>query len=439
MSKLERYPKYKDSGVAWLGEIPEKWEVKKIKAVLKERKESNKPIKTTNILSLCMYRGVIPYSEKGNAGNKAKNDLTAYKLAYPGDIVLNSMNVIAGSVGLSKYFGAVSPVYYMLNPRSSLDKVEFFNDIFQSEGFQKSLAGLGNGILIKKSESTGKLNTIRMRIPMDKLNSVLIPYPTPKEQTKIANYLDQKTDQIDKAISLKEQMIERLKERRQILINDAVTKGLDKTVKMKDSGVEWIGEVPEEWEITKLGLCLMPVSIKNRADLPLLSVVREKGVVLRDVENKEANHNFIPDDLSNYKVVEKGQFAMNKMKAWQGSYGVSQYTGIVSPAYYVFKLRNIEPDFFHIAIRSKSTYVPFFIQASDGVRIGQWDLSKTRMKEIPFYVPPKNEQKEIVEYINESNFKIDEAIDLQQQQIEKLKEYKATIIDSVVTGKVRVS
>jgi type I restriction enzyme S subunit len=89
-------------------------------------------------------------------------------------------------------------------------------------------------------------------------------------------------------------------------------------------------------------------------------------------------------------MVEKGQFAMNKMKAWQGSYGVSNYTGIVSPAYYVFKLKKVEPSFFHIAIRSKSTYVPFFIQASDGVRIGQWDLSKPRMKEIPFYIPPKD-------------------------------------------------
>ena len=140
------------------------------------------------------------------------------------------------------------------------------------------------------------------------------------------------------------------------------------------------------WEISKLGTSLKPISIKNRADLPLLSVTREQSVILRDVEDKDSNHNFIPDDLSGYKMVEKGQFAMNKMKAWQGSYGISDYTGIVSPAYYIFELNGIEPSFFHKAIRSK-VYVPFFTKASDGVRIGQWDLSKSRMKEVPFFIP----------------------------------------------------
>ncbi len=208
---------------------------------------------------------------------------------------------------------------------------------------------------------------------------------------------------------------------------------LEKYPKYKDSGVEWIGEVPEEWKITKLGLCLTPVSIKNKSDLPLLSVVREKGIILRDIENQESNHNFIPDDLSNYKMVEKGQFTMNKMKAWQGSYGVSSYTGIVSPAYYVFKLQHVKPDFFHLAIRSKSTYVPFFVQASDGVRIGQWDLSKTRMKEIPFYLPSEEEQDKIVKYIRENTKKIDKAITLKVQLIEKLNERRQVLINDAVT------
>ncbi len=106
---MPRYEEYKDSGVEWIGEIPSHWEVKSVKALLAERKEKNDPIKTTNILSLCMYRGVIPYAEKGASGNKAKDDLSAYRLAYPGDIVLNSMNVVAGSVGLSKYFWRSKP------------------------------------------------------------------------------------------------------------------------------------------------------------------------------------------------------------------------------------------------------------------------------------------------------------------------------------------
>ena len=101
----------------------------------------------------------------------------------------------------------------------------------------------------------------------------------------------------------------------------------------KPSNVEWLGEIPEHWELKRLGSILKPVSIKNKADLDLLSITREGGVIKRDIEDSDSNHNFIPDDLSGYKILLKGQFGMNKMKAWQGSYGVSKFDGIVSPAY----------------------------------------------------------------------------------------------------------
>ena len=167
----------------------------------------------------------------------------------------------------------------------------------------------------------------------------------------------------------------------------------------KPSNVDWLGDVPAHWEVRRLRNILTGTNERNRSDLPLLSVVRERGVILRDVTNMEENHNFIPDDLSNYKVVRGGQFAMNKMKAWQGSYGVSQHDGIVSPAYLVFQLHGVSGDYFHTAIRSKA-YVPFLAQASDGVRIGQWDLSQARMREIPFPLPPLPEQRAIVRYLD---------------------------------------
>lgn len=126
----------------------------------------------------------------------------------------------------------------------------------------------------------------------------------------------------------------------------------------KSSGVEWLGEVPGHWEVWKLRSILTETTERNRPDWPLLSVVREQGVILRDVTNKDENHNYVPDDLTNYKVVHRGQFAMNKMKAWQGSYGVSMHDGIVSPAYYVFDIRGVTGGYFHLAIRSK-VYVPF--------------------------------------------------------------------------------
>jgi type I restriction enzyme S subunit len=200
----------------------------------------------------------------------------------------------------------------------------------------------------------------------------------------------------------------------------------------KDSGVPWLGEVPEHWEARKLRSILRAVSQRERPDLPLLSIVREKGVILRDVESKEENHNYIPDDLRNYKVVQKGQFAMNKMKAWQGSYGVSKYDGIVSPAYFIFNIAGVSGDYLHRAIRSQ-VYVPFFAQSSDGVRIGQWDLSQDRMKEIPFFVPPLEEQSKIATFLDYADRRIRRYIRSKQKLIKLLEEQKQVVINQAVT------
>ncbi|HID01494.1 MAG TPA: restriction endonuclease subunit S [Piscirickettsiaceae bacterium] len=201
----------------------------------------------------------------------------------------------------------------------------------------------------------------------------------------------------------------------------------------KDSGHEWIGGVPQEWEVSKLGGCLSAVSIKGYPKLPLLSITREQGVIQRDVDDQDSNHNFIPDDLSGYKLLKEGQFGMNKMKAWQGSYGVSKFTGIVSPAYFIFDFtKPIWPSFFNWAIRS-SLYVSYFGSASDGVRVGQWDLSKDRMKVIPFLLPPEDEQRLIAKFLDKKNTQIDEAIAIKEQQIALLKERKQIIIQKAVT------
>jgi type I restriction enzyme S subunit len=216
------------SGISWLGDIPRHWEVLPLGRVLTERKESNYPVKTKNILSLSLHDGVVPYAERTRpGGNKAKEDLTAYKLAYPGDIVVNSMNVVVGSVGLSRYFGAVSPVYYMLRPRQTTDHVEYFDSVFRDVSFQRSLFGLGNGIMVIQSKSTGKLNTIRMRIPMRKLNRVEIPYPPPSEQKVIIAGLATEIAPVNTAIARTEREIALMQEYRTRLTADVVTGKLD--------------------------------------------------------------------------------------------------------------------------------------------------------------------------------------------------------------------
>ncbi|KGI77346.1 restriction endonuclease subunit S [Oleiagrimonas soli] len=201
----------------------------------------------------------------------------------------------------------------------------------------------------------------------------------------------------------------------------------------KPSGFDWIGDVPVHWDVEKIGSMLTAVSEKNHPDLPLLSITREQGVIERDVDDQESNHNFIPDDLSGYKLLRKGQFGMNKMKAWQGSYGVSAHTGIVSPAYFIFDfVREVDPHFFNIAIRSK-LYVSYFGSASDGVRVGQWDLNPARMRQIPILLPQLPEQRAIASFLDDKCAKIDEAVRIKEEQIKLLRERRQILIQQAVT------
>lgn len=202
----------------------------------------------------------------------------------------------------------------------------------------------------------------------------------------------------------------------------------------KDSGVQWIGEMPSHWESKQLRSFLTLFTDKGHGDAQLLSVTREQGVVERDKEDKEENHNFVPEDLSGYKYLEKGDFAINKMKAWQGSYAVSDYNGIVSPAYFTCKLRGVNRTFFSRAIRSMA-YVPFFTQYSKGIRVGQWDLNPNALKTIPFFLPPLAEQEKIVSYLEDKTSKIDAYVAEKEIEILLLQELKQkTIADAVTKG-----
>lgn len=417
---MRRYESYKDSGVEWLGEVPSHWELGRISTYFTERrtKVSDKDYPALSVTKL----GVFPQWE-----NVAKtNDGDNRKLAKKGDFVINSRSDRKGSSGIAKQDGSVSLINIVLQPKK-INSV-YSEYLFKSYSFIEEFYRVGHGIV-------ADLWTTRFE---DIKNSLII-FPPLSEQQKIAQFLDDKTAKIDQAVDLAEKQIALLKEHKQILIQNAVTRGLNPDVPLKDSGVEWIGQVPEHWDVSSLGKMLLPVSEKNKPNLPLLSITRELGVIERDIEDQESNHNFIPDDLSNYKVLKKGQFGMNKMKAWQGSYGVSRFTGIVSPAYYIFDfIKSVNPRFFHWAIRSK-IYISFFGSASDGVRIGQWDLSKSRMKSIPFIIPSYTEQVQIADYLDQQAVKIDQAIALKTAHIEKLKEYKSVLINDVVTGKVRVS
>jgi len=281
---------------------------------------------------------------------------------------------------------------------------------------------------------------LRNTIPKDSFFSFKTLVPPQTEQTKIANYLDKKTAQIDNAISLKEQMIERLKERRQILINDAVTKGLDKTVKMKDSGVEWLGEVPAHWEVKAIKYLLKERNERSETGEETLFMMSQiYGLVVRANYHDKA---VVAQSSVGNKKVYKNDLVFNKLKAHLGVFSKSNIedVGIVSPDYAVyFSIGNIADVKYLELLFKNPIYISHFIRKATGIVEGLIRLYTDDLFSLKVPVPPEIEQKEILEYVDKSSIKIDKAISLQQQQIDKLKEYKASLIDSIVTGKVRVA
>jgi type I restriction enzyme S subunit len=200
----------------------------------------------------------------------------------------------------------------------------------------------------------------------------------------------------------------------------------------KQSGSKWLGDVPATWEVRKLRTLISKCTDRNQPELPLLSVAREKGVFVRSLTDADENHNVIPDDLSNYKVALAGNLVINKMKAWQGSMGIAPCDGIVSPAYFVFDFRIANRAFGQNLLRSKP-YVAHFGEASDGVRVGQWDLSIPGMREIPVLLPPPDEQASIVRFLDWTNGRLERAIRAKRKVIVLLNEQKQAIIYRAVT------
>ncbi len=416
---MKRYCKMAAVPTEWLYVLPAHWGCKKIGSLFSERKTkvSDKEYAPLSVAKI----GVVPQLEtavKTDAGDNRK-------LVCTGDFVINSRSDRKGSCGVADRDGSVSLINIVLTPRNEWNS-RYVHYLMRSQPFSEEYYRYGRGIV-------SDLWTTRF----SEMKNILLPVPYRFEQDQIVRFLDWKVSAINRLVNVKRKEIRALDAMKRSVESDAITHGLDATVPMKYSGVKWLGDIPAHWSIIELRQILHPVSVKNHPELPLLSVVREQGVILRDTEDKETNHNFIPDDLSNYKVVKSGQFAMNKMKAWQGSYGISDYTGIVSPAYFIFDVTFPNLEYFHYAIRSK-VYVNFFAQASDGIRVGQWDLQMDKMKEIPFIVPPADEQISIVEHIKVAIPQYEAAIEKLSKEIEVLEECKTHLISDVVTGKIDV-
>lgn len=416
------YPTYKDSGIEWLGQIPTHWELTRISSVLTEVKDLNTSLRFSHP-SQFKFGDIIL---KPDVNIEDVSSLSKCIIFRKDDILINGLNLnydfVTQRIARANYTGIITSAYIAVKVRNNLSS-KYVTYLFKALDSRKVFNGLGTGI--------------RLTLTYKELKKYYILLPPQEEQRQIVAYLDYKSNKIDERICQREKELQTLSELKQAEIATVVTRGLDPNVPMKESGIEWIGQIPAHWEVTQLRKYLRLFSDKGHPDMDLLSVTREQGVIVRDITSKEENHNFIPDDLSGYKLIQKGQFAINKMKAWQGSYGVSKYKGIVSPAYYTCELNNIDTEYFDVAIRSQA-YIGFFTKYSKGIRSGQWDLSPDALKSIPFVEPPIVEQRAIVSYITEISEKIDSYITKLKEEINYLQEYKQRLISDVVTGKVDV-
>ena len=205
---------------------------------------------------------------------------------------------------------------------------------------------------------------------------------------------------------------------------------------MKDSGIEWVGAIPNHWRVSKIKQIVRWKSVKGQPDLPVLSLYRDYGVIPKD--SRDDNHNVTSLDTSGYKVVEHGDLVINKMKAWQGSLAVSEYNGIVSPAYHICKItsENICKKYLHYLLRDAS-YLPEYMRLSTGLRVGQWDLSFDDFKNIPFLVPPLAEQERIAAFLDAECAEIDAVLEKTRASIEEYKKLKQAVITRAVTKGIR--
>lgn len=435
MGKLEKYTSYKDSDVEWLGEIPEHWETQKMKYLgkmfagltdkngndfSKEFSEDKKPfIPFTNVCNnvkidnnQMQYVKVKPYERQNKV---QKNDIIFLMSSETlDDIGKCSIHLDEEQFYLNSFCKGFRPKKSSINP-------EFLNYLLQSKTYRNYFALVGRGFT-------------RINIKQEYINDLFTVLPKDNEQTKIASFLDEKTSQIDNAISQKEKLIELLKEQKQITIIETVRKGLNKNVEFKDSGIKWIGKIPKNWNITiaKHVLRKLERPRKQNGDTVICSN-HGYSKLLGDIKQ-----GLVSLTQHDYQGVNEGDLLVHGMDAWHGAISISKHTGDCTSVVHVCDSKH------------NKIYIAYFLKMlaimnvykviSNGVRQNTSDFrSWQKFGDIQLLLPPKEEQNQIAEYIENQTTKIDKAIELQQNYIAKLKEYKASLIDSVVTGKVRVA
>ena len=417
------YYTYKDSGIAWIGEIPSEWEVKRLGNFYNPRNEKVSD-KDFAPLSVTM-KGIVPQLETAAKTDDGDNR----KLVREGDFVINSRSDRRGSCGISEFDGSVSLINIVLCPKGKMD-AGFFNWLFHTSMFADEYYKWGHGIV-------DDLWTTRW----SEMKNIYVVNPSLQEQHSIASFLDSRCAEIDALISLQEEMISELQAYKQSVITEAVTKGLNPNVKMKDSGVEWIGEIPEGWGVDKIfrvfkniGSGTTPKATEDNnfeGEINWIQSGDINGGIMNSCKNKISQ-----DILYKYSALKvyKAPFIIVAMYgASVGNISVSMIDGCVNQACCVMSDSIHYFDYLFYTIKSAKDYLIY--RAEGG---GQPNISQDKLKNLWLPVPPLTEQQSIANYLDEKTSQIDSLITLKQEKIQELKDYKKSIIYEYVTGKKRV-
>lgn len=429
VTTMTTYAKYKKSRESWLGEIPEHWVEKKFKHIFSEKK------KTTNADLPCgsISFGKVVYKDDEKIPESTKR---SYQVLSNGDFLINPLNLnydlISLRIALSDKDVVVSSGYIILNNNLKLNK-----------NYYKWLLHIFDVVYMKTLGSG-----VRQTLSFTHIANCELVFPPLDEQNKMAEFLENKTTKIDQAISIKQQQIELLKERRQILIHKAVTRGLDDNVKLKDSGVDWIGEIPEQWEVKRLKeICKAFGRIGFRGYTTSDLVNEGEGAITISPSN--IKEEFMIFEKCSYLSWNKynespeiqifeNDILMVKTGSTYGKIGIVKnlpQKATINPQLLVLKDIKINADYFYSILKTHIVQTQIETEV-----IGSTipTISETKIMNIKVAIPKSDEIEKIVEKTNEINLKFDSAITLKEQEIEKLKEYKMSLIDGVVTGKVKV-
>ena len=429
--------KMKNSGIEWIGEIPEDWSVIRLKhsAWLKGRigwqglrSDEFKEEGPYLITGTDFDNGIVNWNTCVHITESRFREAPEIHI-HEDDLLITKDGTI-GKTAIAKNcpekVSLNSGVFIVRNTGKYKYVSKFLYYIIQSNEFTLwfDLGNVGN-------------STIK-HLNQEMFYNFQFALPPLETQKRIADFLDEKCVKIDGLKNDIQKQIETLEQYKKSVITEAVTKGINPNAKMKDSGSKWMPLIPEHWNMDKLKYNLTVHEIKGYGDKEVLSLYRELGIVPKN--SRDDNHNVTSEDTSKYKYVRKGDFVINKMKAWQGSVAVSDYEGIVSPAYYVYEFitENYDKRYFHHLMRNK-ILADEFRRISGGIREGQWDLDREQFENMYLPVPPKSEQIAIADFIDSKYGNIEKSVELKKQQLEKLEEYKKSLIFEYVTGKREVS